>query len=366
MSMDPITIRQRVDPQALARDLAPWLDDLEARIDAADEDRLLGEWKAFAAGEWKEPLFRPRRSRQAPPAIVWPAIPIDEAVDDPRSMLLRQFAGCSQRLASGDGGLMCVRSDYGTGIMPSFFGVPVVKMPRTMDTLPGTLPLGSEAMRPLAAAGAPPLSAGLWPLVREIGAAFVACLAPRPKLRRHVHVYHPDMQGPMDVLEMVWGSECFTAFVEDAELAHTLLDLITGTYERAMADWDAVVPDRDPGFCAHWGMMHRGHIMLRDDSAMNLSPRMFRELIAPYDARLLERCGGGAMHACGRTGHYLGQATALPGLRAFNFGQPEMNDPKVIQRDVIDRKVPIVGLGEQRWNELRAAGVQPKGLVHVW
>ena len=363
--MDPVNLIQRVDPQALARDLAPWLDDLEARIDAADEDRLLAEWKTFAAGEWTEPLFRPRRSRQAPPRTVWPSIPIDDALDDPRSMLLRQFAGCSQRLADGDGLLMCVRADYGSGILPSLFGVQVLKMARHTDTLPGTVPLGDAAMRALADASVPPLSAGLWPLVRAIGQAFVACVETRPKLARHVHVYHPDLQGPMDVLEMTWGSECFTGFVEDPDLAHALLRVITDTYQVVIADWDTVVPDRDPGFCAHWGFMHRGHILLRDDSAMNLSPRMFRDLVAPYDAKLLERCGGGAIHACGRTGHYLGQATALPGLHAFNFGQPEMNAPQVIQRETIDRKVPIIGLAEQRWRELEAAGVEPKGQVQV-
>lgn len=363
--MDPVNPVQRVDPVALARDLAPWLDDLEARIDAADEDRLLGEWKSFASGTWPEPLFRPRRRQASAPRIAWPSIPIDEAIDDPRSMLLRQFAGCSHRLASGDGLLMCVRSDYGTGILPSLFGVPVVKMAKHLDTLPGTRPLGDAAMRALAAAGVPSLSTGLWPLVRAIGQDFVACLASRPVLARHIHVYHPDLQGPMDALEMAWGSECFTGFVEDPELTHELLAVVTDTYAAAMADWDAVVPNHDPGFCAHWGFMHRGHIMLRDDSAMNLSPRMFRDLVAPYDAQLLERCGGGAIHACGRTGHYLGQATALPNLHGFNFGQPEMNDPRVIQRETIDRQVPIIGLGEQRWRELEAAGVEPRGLVQL-
>jgi hypothetical protein len=364
--MDPICMQQRVDPEALARDLAPWLDDLEARIDAADEDRLLAEWKAFAEGACPTPVFRPRRARPAPPRRDWPTIPIDDAIDDPRSMLLRQFAMCSGQIAAGGGGLLCVRADYGTGILPSLFGVPVVKMDRAMDTLPGTLPLGAAAMRPLAEAGLPPLDAGLWPLVRDMGRAFVACIAPRPKLARHVHIYHPDLQGPMDVLEMVWGSDCFTAFTDEPELTHALLDLVTSTYERVLADWDAVVPDRDPGYCAHWSLLHRGHIMLRDDSAMNLSPRMFRELIAPYDGRLLRSCGGGAIHACGRTGHYLGQATALPSMHGFNFGQPEMNDPRVIQRETIDKGVPIVGLHEARWRELEAAGVQPKGLVHVW
>jgi uroporphyrinogen-III decarboxylase len=111
--------------------------------------------------------------------------------------------------------------------------------------------------------------------------------------------------------------------------------------------------------------MHRGHVMLRDDSATNLSPRMFREFAAPYDGRLLKTCGSGAIHSCGKVGHFLGQATALPGIAGFNFGQPELNDPQVIQRDTIDRQVPIVGLDSRRWSELEAAGVQPKGMVHV-
>jgi hypothetical protein len=363
--MDPVRLDQHVDPQALARDLAPWLDDLEARIDPVDEDRLLAAWKTFADGAWSEPLFRPRRLQPAAPRIDWPVIGIDQAIEDPRSMLLRQFAACSGVLARGDGMLLCVRADYGTGILPSLFGVPVVKMARALDTLPGTRPLGTAAMAAMVAAGIPPLGNGLWPLVRTVGQSFVACLTGRPKLARHVHIYHPDLQGPMDVLEMAWGSECFTGFVEEPELTHALLRVITDTYQAVLADWDAVVPDHDPGWCAHWGLLHRGHIMLRDDSAMNLSPRMFRDLCAPYDGALLERCGGGAIHACGRVGHFLAQATALRGMAGFNFGQPEMNDPRVIERETIARRVPIVGLSEQRWRELEAAGVEPRGLVQV-
>jgi hypothetical protein len=365
MSMRQFDVAQTVDDEAIATALAPWLDDLESRLDPIDEDRLLKEWKDFAAGCHGEAVFSPRRSRASPPQIDWPTLGIDDAIHDPQRMVLRQLKGCSDRLASGDGGLLCVRSDYGTGILPSMFCVPVVCMAREADTLPGTTPLGRDAMESLVAAGVPGLQSGLWPLVRSLGQAFVTCLRGRPGLQRHLHIYHPDLQGPMDVLEMLWGSACFTAFVEETELVHAVLRLISATYINAMADWDAIVPDRDPGWCAHWGLLHRGHIMLRDDSAMNLSPRMFRDLCAPYDGELLQRLGGGAMHACGRVGHFLAEATALPGMHAFNFGQPELNEAVRIQQATVDRGVHIIGLGRRSFDVLCAAGFQPRGLVHV-
>lgn len=365
MSMLPLALDQPVDPEAIAASLAPWLDDLAARIDPTDEDRLLAEWQAFADGRCAQPVFTPRRTAKAPARIVWPAIRIDDALDDPRSMVLSQLKACSDQLESGGGGLLCVRANYGTGILPSLFGVPVVKMERDRDTLPGTLALGQAGMQAVAAGVADPLRRGLWPLVRAVGQAFVACTRGRPVLERHLHIYHPDLQGPMDVLEMMWGSECFTAFVEEPDLVHAVLRVITDAYAAAIADWDAVVPDRHPGWCAHWGFLHRGHIMLRDDSAMNLSPRMFRDLCAPYDGELLRRLGGGAIHACGRVGHFLPAATALDGMRAFNFGQPDMNDPALIQRATVDRGVHIVGLGRAAMDRLSAAGFQPRGLVHV-
>jgi hypothetical protein len=105
--------------------------------------------------------------------------------------------------------------------------------------------------------------------------------------------------------------------------------------------------------------------MLRDDSAMNLSPRMFRELVAPYDGRILAAVGGGAIHACGRTGHYLALATAIPGLAAFNFGQAEQNDPQTVAAATIGRGIPVIGLDERTWGHLAAGGVAASGLLHV-
>lgn len=365
-TMEALRLDQGVDPAAIATALAPWLDDLEARLDPTDEDRLLDAWRAFADGRCPGTVFQPRRAALAPPRITWPEVTLDAALDDPRLMVLHQLRGVSDVLAAGGGAVLCVRANYGTGILPSLFGVPVVKMPAHMQTLPGSLPLGRVAMDALVAAGVPQLDRGVWPLVRTVGATFVRCTQGRPRLQRHLHIYHPDLQGPMDVLEMAWGTECFTSLVEEPELVHAVLRIITDTYRAVLADWDAVVPDRHPGYCAHWGFLHRGHIMLRDDSAMNLSPRMFTSFIAPYDGELLRTCGGGAIHACGKTDHYLDRATSLPGMHAFQFGQPDHNDPVKLVAATVAKGVQIVGLREDGWAAIGAA-VAPgrRGLVHL-
>jgi hypothetical protein len=361
--MEPMPLSQPCHPEAIARELAPWLDDLESRIDADDEQRLLDEWKSFADGRAAGDVFRPtwRAGRQA--GIAWPEIRLHEALLSPRDMVYHQLRGVSGTFSGGNGNLACVRANYGTGILPSLFGVRSLLMDPATGTLPGTMPLGRAAMPALVAAGVPALESGLWPLVRSVGLAFVACTAGRPKLARHLHIYHPDLQGPMDVLELLWGSECFTSFVDEPELVHDVLRVVTDAYRAVLRDWDAVVPDRDPGYCAHWGMLHRGHILLRDDSAMNLSPRLFDRYITPYNSELLRDFGGGAIHACGKVDHFLERATALPGLHAFNFGQPHLNDPRRIRAGTVERGVQVIGMLPDAWKAIGGAG---RGLVHCW
>ena len=115
-------------------DLTPWLDDLASRIDPDDERRLLADWLTFAAGRWPEEVFDPRRRRPAPPRREWPRIPVNHAIADPEQMVLRELAGCSATLAQGGGGLLGVRCNYGTGIVPSLFGAEIVLSPGEKGT----------------------------------------------------------------------------------------------------------------------------------------------------------------------------------------------------------------------------------------
>jgi hypothetical protein len=205
--------------------------------------------------------------------------------------------------------------------------------------------------------------AGLGTRTLEMGRRFTETLRRYPRLGRYVHVYHPDLQGPIDVCEVLWGSSLFLDVWDHPALVHAALDRITETYTRFLAAWAEGVPFRGET-AVHWSFLHRGRIMLRDDSAMNFSPAMYEEFIRPHDQRLLRACGGGAMHFCGRGDHYIARAAAMEGLHAVNLSQPECNDMETIFRHTVDRGLRLLGLARPAAEAALARGRPLHGRVH--
>ena len=72
-----------------------------------------------------------------------------------------------------------------------------------------------------------------------------------------------------------------------AEPAAVLWDF-DGTLVDTEPLWAATEREMLADYGVHWGIMHGGHIMIREDSAMNLSPAMYGEFARPYDQRLLD------------------------------------------------------------------------------
>jgi hypothetical protein len=343
------------------------LEDLEARIDPAEEDRLHAEWRAFCDGRFTGGVFSPHRSRPNPPRVQWPAVHVNDALEDFALMALHQFGGVSGALEHAVGAPLAVRANYGVSILPSLFGVDLFVMDRASNTLPTSWPIqgGTEAIRDRLAVGVPGLRGGLGGRVLDMGRRYAELMAPYPKVRKYVHVYHPDLQGPMDVCEVIWGSGLFYDLVDQPDLVKAFLQLITETYIRFLRAWIAVQPGESAGgYSAHWGILQRGHVMLRDDSAMNLSPAMFEEFVEPYDSQLLAEFGGGAIHFCGRGDHYAPRFPHLKGLHAINLSQPHLNDMEAIFAHTVDRGIAILDLERRAAEEALARGRPLHGLVH--
>lgn len=106
--------------------------------------------------------------------------------------------------------------------------------------------------------------------------------------------------------------------------------------------------------------------MLRDDSAMNFSPAMFEEFIEPYDQRLLNHFGGGAIHFCGRGDHYIHRLSQMKGVHAINLSQPECNNMEVIFHNTIDKGILLIGLQQQAVEAALMTGRDLHGNVHCW
>jgi hypothetical protein len=353
----------------LREELEACLEDLESRIDESIEAELRAQWRRFCDLEWPEPVFAPRRPVKSPPRVPWPDVALNDALDDFDLMMLHQLRGCSDQLADGSGGPLMVRANYGTPLLALPFGAELFLMPRQTNTLPASTPLagGTEALRAVVERGDPPLDHPHVAKVFEMGRRFVQTWKQYPKIARYVFIYHPDLQGPLDVLELVWGSEMFIGLMDEPQLAHAALDLITRTYIRFMRQWESITPLQYadmPGYTGHWGMMLRGRIIVRNDSAMNLSPEMFETFSRPYDQRLLETFEG-AMHACGRVQHFAPLLPGLKGLHAFHMTQPHLNDMNEVWPHTIGAGRVLIGFDPAAARAARDAGVDLRGRVQV-
>ncbi len=114
---------------------------------------------------------------------------------------------------------------------------------------------------------------------------------------------------------------------------------------RYFAPWTS---DGPPGFSHQHGVCFKGSILLRNDSCIMVSPKMYREQIAPHDQRVLAQLGGGGIHLCGRIGHLVDELLALPAIRSLDFGQSELNDVDAIYRRAADRQIALVRVAVSR------------------
>ena len=106
-------------------------------------------------------------------------------------------------------------------------------------------------------------------------------------------------------------------------------------------------------------------IVLRDDSAMNLSPELVEEFILPHDGRLLEEFGGGAVHFCGRGDHYIERLSQMRGLHAVNMSQPECNDLGTILEHTAGKGINLIGLDPAAADRARRDNLPLNGRVHA-
>lgn len=344
--------------------LQPYLDDLESRISPTDEEALERQWLSFSDLEWNGPFFAPARPAR-PAGREWPKVVVNDAIDDLDQMVYSQLRMCSDMLADGTGELLCVRANYGTGIIPSMFGAEVFIMPREHDILPGTRPLpdGKTGIRAILEKRETNFSAGLAGRVFALAERYGELTRDYPNISRFVNVYDPDLQGPLALCEAMWGSELYMDLYDDEETVTAALDFLTDTYIAFTKKWKAVRPDFDGGHAVEWGMLHRGGTIIRNDAAMNISGDMYEEFIMPRDQRILDEFGGG-VHFCGRGDHYIHHLAGLNSLSVINLSQPECNDMEVIYQNTVDRDIIIIGLRSDEVKRAVECGRDLRGRVN--
>lgn len=344
--------------------IRPYLEDLEARIDADEEIRLEQEWLRFVDGQCREEIFTPGR-KKSEPTISWPHIMINDALKSYDLMILQQLALCSENLRKGNGELLSIRSNYGTGIIPTMLGAEIFYMPYETDTLPASRPFagGKEKLFRVMAEYKPDYKKGFARNVFEMAERYQEMIQNYPKITRFLHCYNPDLQGPLALTEMTWGSDLYVSMYEDEEQVEEALDFFTDVYIDFTKKWKNYYPDFDKEHAVEWGLLHRGGTIIRNDAAMNISGDMYAEFVRPRDQRIIDEFGG-CIHFCGTGQHYIEKVSEIRGISGINMSQPECNDMEIIYRNTVDKGLIIIGMPEKEVIRARGEGRRLKGHVH--
>ena len=285
--------------------------------------------------------------------------PHAEVFDDPEKMMFNELVSAygtsvAHREAVGDDLPATLRANFGVGLVASVFGARIEQLG---NNPPWVHPFESADEFWSAVEQSPlDFSRGWIPRVEERYAAYRRILSGYPELARLLRLVLPDLQGPMDTLELLRGSEVFADFCAEPERIAQALDKLV-TFQAGLArQLETSVTDGPAGWTHQHGFRVRGAILVRADTAIMLSPSMYRDQVKPHDGRLLREMGGGGIHSCGKIEHLAGEFLSVDSLTCLDLGQPLLNDMDGLYRLAQARRIPLLRVSVQE-EELTSGSV---------
>jgi hypothetical protein len=303
--------------------------------------------------------------------------PYPEAFADPAKMtvneLLIGFTAIYHAVDLRDDAPYCLRANLGTGLIASMFGAEIRLVE---DNPPWVMPLGGlDHIRKLVERALPDVRSVLGQRAMDQYAYFQEAVARYPRCQAAFHFTLPDLQGPFSIAELLWGSQIYFELYDHPDLVRQLLDRITTQIVRTYQAFVRLttdardVPERGlgAGYCYQHAVATKGHMLVRNDSMVNLSPGLYRDFVLPFDARLSQELGGIGVHYCGKGEHQVDNLLQIPGLGCLDLGNPEMNALDGLYAQAAPRRVALTRLSVPA-EELRAPLLQqrfPTGVILV-
>lgn len=141
-----------------------------------------------------------------------------------------------------------------------------------------------------------------------------------------VHVFMPDLQGPMNTAFLLRQQDVFLDMLDDEDYYRRLMDTIAEVFIRLTTRLKHELGEPlDSGY--HGAMyMAGGGARVVDDVSIMLSPEHYERYSLPYARRCLAPFGGGWIHSCGNISHQLRFYLEAPEIKGVNFGEPEYYD----------------------------------------
>jgi len=167
-------------------------------------------------------------------------------------------------------------------------------------------------------------------------------LSDYPNLKKCIKIVLPDLQGPLDTLELLRGSELFTDFIINPELVDKGLSLMAKAQVKLAKHLQQFTTDGPEGYSHQHATTIKGNILIRNDSAIMISPEMYSDQVLPYDELVLKEMNGGGMHSCGRIDFNLPEIFRINSLKCFDFGQSFYNDLDHVYSLASEKKISLI------------------------
>ncbi len=319
------------------------LDRLETELDPNEETAIESRYRRALIWETVDRLpvivSCPR-----PPSGDLEPWPHSQAVRDPQKMLFNELVsawGTSvvRRSTIGDDLPVTIRANMGTVLVASCFGA-AVEQPG--DDPPWARPLASreEFVKAIGRSGAP--DSDHVRRAEEFMGFYSERLAGYENLARIVKITVPDLQGPFDNAAMLRGSDLLMDAALDPGLFAAALERMTQAQIDLVHRFRPLTVNEPDGFAHQHGVPVRGNLLIRNDSAVMVSPHMYAEQIGPYDEHVMEAVGGGGLHSCGSIDHVFEHYLEHASVRSIDYGQSTMNDVDAHYRLASERRVALL------------------------
>jgi len=165
-----------------------------------------------------------------------------------------------------------------------------------------------------------------------------------PNLKKSVRIVLPDLQGPLDTLELLWGSDIYSDLILKPELVEKGMKLLADSQVRLADFLKQYINDGPLNFSHQHATTIKGNILIRNDSAIMISPEMYRNQVAHHDEFILNNLKGGGIHSCGSIDFNIHEIFNLGSIECFDFGQSHMNDLDKIYQLAANRKIALIRL----------------------
>ncbi len=334
MSTERFAENLEVKPwETLDKPVSHYLALLEDLIDpehqAAVEERQLKAWKHEPIDHLPVILqLRDDVGHKTYGVSDWPFFKWGDMYENWDWMLLNELGPCYDSARIKDDRVFTARPNLGQVPIPALFGCSFTYYKDShFDTMPWVEKIEDEKeLFALLDRGLPDLNGGETDTIRQIVQRWRELLKPFPKLTRFVHVTAIDNQGPFNLGFHLRGQNLYTDVVNNPEMVHKLMDLITETYieHTKFVKEDILQEPMKEGY--YWGYRMHGGVRIVDDNSILLGSEMYKEFVHPYNIRAAEPFNGGMFHFCGLGDHVINDILSNPYNHAVNFGNPEMQD----------------------------------------